>query len=156
PPRRPRPEGGARRHRDRQAAGPPAAQDHLSSREPPRALPSPVLGSHPVPRPSLRCFRVILRRAPALRRRGEGTGIFHEGPPMSARLLAPPDLPDPVEAWKPWEPTEADPWNLRWAGHLYRRAGFGATRDELDEAVRTGFPGTLQRILGGDPKRAAR
>jgi len=29
-------------------------------------------------------------------------------------------------AWKPWEPDTANPWNLKWAAHLFRRAAFGA------------------------------
>ncbi len=59
---------------------------------------------------------------------------------------------DPAGAWQPWQPTAADPWNLQWAGHLYRRAGFGATPDELREAVAQGLPATLDRLIQGDPK----
>lgn len=43
---------------------------------------------------------------------------------------------DPEKAWQPWEPTSEAPWDRRSAAHLFRRAGFGATSEELDAAVR--------------------
>lgn len=43
---------------------------------------------------------------------------------------------DPDWAWSPYQPNEQTPWDLRAAAHLFRRAGFGATRQELDEATR--------------------
>jgi uncharacterized protein (DUF1800 family) len=56
---------------------------------------------------------------------------------------------DPLEAWKPWTPSATDPWNRKWAGHLYRRAAFGATWEELETAVEQGFEGTLEQLLCG-------
>ena len=50
----------------------------------------------------------------------------------------------PVEAWRPWEPDAKNAWNLKWAGHLFRRAGFGANYSELREAIRRGLPATLE------------
>ena len=38
---------------------------------------------------------------------------------------------DPAKAWLPWEPTKDNPWNIQWAGHLYRRAAFGAGLADL-------------------------
>jgi uncharacterized protein (DUF1800 family) len=61
------------------------------------------------------------------------------------------DQIDPAEAWKPWQPTAADPWGRRWAAHLYRRAAFGASREDLLEAERLGFPGTLDLLFQGRP-----
>jgi uncharacterized protein (DUF1800 family) len=58
---------------------------------------------------------------------------------------------DPVKEWQPWTPTAEQPWNLQWAGHLYRRACFGAHLDTLRQAVHDGFPATLNRILNGAP-----
>jgi uncharacterized protein (DUF1800 family) len=58
---------------------------------------------------------------------------------------------DPVEAWKPWQPDAARPWDRKWAGHLYRRAAFGASWDDLDAAVRDGPEATLQRLFAGGP-----
>lgn len=43
---------------------------------------------------------------------------------------------DPEWAWAEYQPSQEVPWNLRSAAHLYRRAGFGATRQELDAAVK--------------------
>jgi uncharacterized protein (DUF1800 family) len=42
---------------------------------------------------------------------------------------------DPEWAWSEFKPTEEVPWNLRTASHLFRRAGFGATYQELVEAT---------------------
>jgi uncharacterized protein (DUF1800 family) len=42
---------------------------------------------------------------------------------------------DPDWAWAPFEPSTKQPWNRRLAAHLCRRAGFGATSEELDELV---------------------
>jgi uncharacterized protein (DUF1800 family) len=61
------------------------------------------------------------------------------------------DRVDPVRAWQPWQPDDNQPWSLRWAGHLYRRAAFGATLDELRQAVKDGPKVTLDRLLAGDP-----
>ena len=58
---------------------------------------------------------------------------------------------DPVLAWQPWQPTTADPWGRKWAAHLYRRAAFGPNRDDLLEAERIGFQGTLDRLCHGTP-----
>src|SRR5262249_53679616 len=69
---------------------------------------------------------------------------------MSA-TLPPIDKIDPVEAWRPWKPTPADPWGRKWAAHLYRRAAFGASREELLEADKLGPDGTLELLLRGRP-----
>ena len=73
-------------------------------------------------------------------------------------LVALPSLEklDPVDAWKPWQPDAKNPWNLKWAGHLYRRAAFGAGLRELREAVTRGLPATLDRLLDGEPKAEER
>jgi uncharacterized protein (DUF1800 family) len=59
---------------------------------------------------------------------------------------------DPKTAWLPYEPTRADPWDARKVGHLYRRAGFGATAAELAAGVADGHEGTLARVLAGRPE----
>jgi hypothetical protein len=58
---------------------------------------------------------------------------------------------DPATAWEPWRPTADDPWGPKWAGHLYRRAAFGASREELIEAQRLGPQGTLDLLMAGRP-----
>ena len=65
--------------------------------------------------------------------------------------LPPLDRFDPAKAWQPWQPSAADPWNRKWAAHLYRRAAFGASRAELVEAERRGFDSTLELLLHGRP-----
>jgi uncharacterized protein (DUF1800 family) len=69
-----------------------------------------------------------------------------------AAKLPPLDQIDPSEAWKPWQPSSADPWGRKWAGHLYRRAAFGPSRADLLESERLGFQGTLDLLLQGKPR----
>ncbi len=68
-----------------------------------------------------------------------------------AQTTPPPDRVDPVEAWQPWEPSPKDRFDLKWAGHLYRRAAFGASPAEMTEAVSKGLPATLDLLLKGKP-----
>jgi uncharacterized protein (DUF1800 family) len=42
---------------------------------------------------------------------------------------------DPQWAWSPYEPDSARPWNRALAAHLYRRAGFSADWQTLDQAA---------------------
>src|SRR5262245_15251582 len=69
---------------------------------------------------------------------------------MADTALPPLDKVDPARAWQPWQPGEKDPWNLKWAGHLFRRAGFGASLVELREAAKAGHAATMERVLQGD------
>jgi len=68
-------------------------------------------------------------------------------PPTSLPLI---DKVDPAQAWQPWQPRAGDPFTLKWAGHLYRRAGFGGSLSELTAAVDRGLEATLTRLLTGD------
>src|SRR5438309_1425190 len=68
-----------------------------------------------------------------------------------AANLPPLDRIDPTGAWHPWQPTAADPWGRKWAAHLYRRAAFGPSREDLLEAERLGPQGTLDLLLRGRP-----
>jgi uncharacterized protein (DUF1800 family) len=68
---------------------------------------------------------------------------------MSTTPLPPLDKVDPVKAWQPWEPSDKE-WNLKWAGHLYRRAAFGGSLTELRDAVKQGLPATLDRLFQSD------
>src|SRR5205823_12201864 len=56
---------------------------------------------------------------------------------------------DPRWAWEAYRPTGPNPWDLRKAGHLYRRAAFGATLDELHAAVADGPDKAVDRLLRG-------
>jgi uncharacterized protein (DUF1800 family) len=59
---------------------------------------------------------------------------------------------DVKTAWEPYRPGADNPWDRKKVGHLYRRAGFGATTAELDAGVRDGHEKTLERILDGAPE----
>jgi uncharacterized protein (DUF1800 family) len=56
---------------------------------------------------------------------------------------------DPKWSWLPYEPSEKAPWDLKKAGHLYRRAAFGANRDELEAAVKAGPKKTIDALFQG-------
>jgi hypothetical protein len=64
------------------------------------------------------------------------------------------DQVDPAEAWRPWRPSPQDPWGRKWAAHLYRRAAFGPSDQDLIEAERLGPEGTLDLLLRGQPQSA--
>ncbi|MFZ2643575.1 MAG: DUF1800 family protein [Verrucomicrobiia bacterium] len=54
---------------------------------------------------------------------------------------------DPATAWARYEPDARRPWNLALAGHLYRRAAFGATWDQLQRALHDGPQRTIDGLL---------
>jgi uncharacterized protein (DUF1800 family) len=57
-----------------------------------------------------------------------------------------------ANAWAPWQPAAGDPRGRKWAAHLYRRAGFGASRDDLVKAEKRGHEATLDLLLLGSPR----
>ncbi len=61
---------------------------------------------------------------------------------------------DPTWAWQTYEPSDHSPWNLRRAGHLYRRATFGANWTELQKAVEQGPEKTIEQLLAGGKNQA--
>src|SRR5437667_8589266 len=62
---------------------------------------------------------------------------------------------DPRTAWERYRPSDASPWDLKKVGHLYRRAAFGASWDELQAAVRDGPERTITALLQGRPDAQA-
>jgi uncharacterized protein (DUF1800 family) len=62
---------------------------------------------------------------------------------------------DPTRAWLPYRPTAENPWDLRKVGHLYRRAAFGATWDELQSGLAAGPQKTIDALLNGGPDAPA-
>ena len=44
-------------------------------------------------------------------------------------------MPSVEDLWAPYAPTTAEPWNVRLAVHLHRRAGFAATWSEIERDV---------------------
>ena len=53
---------------------------------------------------------------------------------------------DPASAWAPYRPNAACPWDLHLAGHLYRRAAFGAAWDQLQQALADGPERTIENL----------
>lgn len=58
---------------------------------------------------------------------------------------------DPRQAWAPYKPSAENPWDLRKVGHLYRRAGFGATWPELQAGLDAGPEKLIDAFLAGGP-----
>jgi uncharacterized protein (DUF1800 family) len=76
---------------------------------------------------------------------------------MPKPKLPPLDSLDPAAEWVPWKPTADRPWDARLASHLYRRAAFGPTRDDLKDAVAAGLDATVDKLLAApkEPRRLA-
>jgi len=55
--------------------------------------------------------------------------------------------PDGIRAWAPYSPDPERPWNLARAGHLLRRAAFGAFWSELSRALEEGPERAVGRLL---------
>ena len=51
--------------------------------------------------------------------------------------------------WKPYAPSSSQPWNLRRAKHLHRRASLGATWRELQRDIADGHEKSVARLLAG-------
>src|SRR5438105_2303526 len=58
---------------------------------------------------------------------------------------------DPRTAWDRYRPSAANPWDLKKAGHLHRRAAFGASTAELQATVRDGPDAAITTLLRGRP-----
>ena len=54
---------------------------------------------------------------------------------------------DPERAWQPYVPSPERPWDLRRAGHLWRRVANGATWSELQNSLKYGPQATVDRLL---------
>src|SRR5262245_53676307 len=71
------------------------------------------------------------------------------GTPMSEPLPADLTRVDPAQAWEAWKPEPRDPFDARWAAHLFRRAAFGASPERVARAVRDGVEPTVAELLRG-------
>ncbi len=60
----------------------------------------------------------------------------------------------PVWAWERYQPSDKAPWTLQRAGHLFRRASFGSTWNELQTALKEGPDKAIDRLLKGGPGQA--
>ena len=56
-------------------------------------------------------------------------------------------LTDPNWAWAEYTPNAQQPWNLTQAGHLYRRAAFGADWEQLQQALSDGPQPSIDKLL---------
>jgi uncharacterized protein (DUF1800 family) len=54
---------------------------------------------------------------------------------------------NPTQAWAPYKPDERRSWTLALAGHLYRRAAFGADWNQLKQALADGPQKTVDQLL---------
>jgi uncharacterized protein (DUF1800 family) len=59
------------------------------------------------------------------------------------------DRIDPAWAWARYRPSAEAPWNAKAAGHLLRRAAFGATSAELQATMDAGPDRAIDRLLAG-------
>ena len=66
---------------------------------------------------------------------------------QNRNAIRPEKLTDPDWAWAPYEPGASHPWTLQLAGHLYRRAAFGANGEQLKQALADGPRRTIDRLL---------
>ena len=57
---------------------------------------------------------------------------------------------DPETVWSKWQPSSSSPWNVHRAAHLIRRAGFGATGEELQRYAGQGLDQTLDELFSMD------
>lgn len=64
-------------------------------------------------------------------------------------MIQNPQAIDPRTAWERYVPSTASPWDLKKVGHLYRRAAFGASLEEMQTAVREGPDRTIAALLEG-------
>ena len=62
---------------------------------------------------------------------------------------------DPGWAWSPYRPDSERPWNRRLAAHLCRRAGFGASWNELEEVVKQDSADVVAELTKVDSSEAA-
>src|SRR5687767_2496209 len=57
-----------------------------------------------------------------------------------------------TDAWLPYEPTDAAPWNVRRVVHLHRRAGFAGDWTEIERDLADGPGPAIERVLAtGEP-----
>jgi len=52
-------------------------------------------------------------------------------------------------AWQPYRPSAEAPWDHKRVGHLFRRAGFGASYAQMQQAVKDGPEKTITAVLEG-------
>lgn len=61
----------------------------------------------------------------------------------------------PADLWEPYSPDAGQPWDLRRAVHLHRRAAVAGTWDELHRDLADGPQAAVSRLLAGTANRHA-
>ncbi len=61
-------------------------------------------------------------------------------------------VPPPDRPFDAYEPTAQEPWDARRAGHLLRRAGFGASPDAMKQAIEAGPGKAVDRLFDFNPE----
>lgn len=64
-------------------------------------------------------------------------------------MTGPKSAPDSGGPWAPYRPSPAAPWDRRRVVLLHRRAGFAATREEVERDLRDGPEASVDRVLDG-------
>jgi uncharacterized protein (DUF1800 family) len=59
---------------------------------------------------------------------------------------------DTSDAWRPYEPSDATPWNRQRVVHLHRRAGFAANWTELERDLADGPHAAIDRLTRRTPE----
>ncbi len=55
----------------------------------------------------------------------------------------------PATAWQAYFPNGSNPWSAENVAHLYRRAGFGATWDEIQQGIASTPGKVVAKLLNG-------
>ena len=58
---------------------------------------------------------------------------------------------EPEKAWESWSPTQEEPWDIRRAAHLMRRAEFGKPLRDLNADVEAGYSATIKQLFAVGP-----
>jgi uncharacterized protein (DUF1800 family) len=61
-------------------------------------------------------------------------------------------MTEPGDPWAPYVPSAAAPWDLERVVRIHRRAGFGATWDEVRRDLADGPEPSIGRLLSGTPR----
>src|SRR5258708_5436018 len=56
-----------------------------------------------------------------------------------------------ADSFDPYVPSASEPWNLKKAGHLLRRSGFGANADRLNETLTQSPAEAIHKLFDFDP-----
>jgi uncharacterized protein (DUF1800 family) len=60
-------------------------------------------------------------------------------------------IPLPTDPFSPFSPTAAEPWDMRWVGHLFRRAAFGPTFDRANDFLKRSPADAVNSLINFAP-----